>query len=76
MKDNSQTILTPYISLDTPGKATVEVVILADPVCYLLFCLIIFYFWIIVFHVHFELFFPVTVLKSSRIQIIQKLFKN
>lgn len=31
MKDNSETILTPYISLDTPGKATVQVVILADP---------------------------------------------
>jgi len=26
------TILTPLISLDTPGKATVQVVILADPV--------------------------------------------
>ncbi|CAG0917709.1 unnamed protein product [Notodromas monacha] len=26
-----QTILTPYISLDTPGKATVQVVIAADP---------------------------------------------
>ncbi|KAK4029144.1 glyoxalase domain-containing protein 4 [Daphnia magna] len=25
------TILTPFVSLDTPGKATVEVVILADP---------------------------------------------
>lgn len=25
-------ILTPLISLDTPGKATVQVVILADPV--------------------------------------------
>ena len=24
-------VLTPYVSLDTPGKATVEVVILADP---------------------------------------------
>ena len=31
-KDADQTILTPLISLDTPGKATVEVVILADPV--------------------------------------------
>ncbi|XP_067651347.1 glyoxalase domain-containing protein 4-like [Haliotis asinina] len=31
MKDNNQTILTPLISLDTPGKATVEVVIVADP---------------------------------------------
>lgn len=31
MNENSKTILTPYISLDTPGKATVEVVILADP---------------------------------------------
>ncbi|XP_046549316.1 glyoxalase domain-containing protein 4-like [Haliotis rubra] len=30
MKDNNQTILTPLISLDTPGKATVEVVIVAD----------------------------------------------
>lgn len=32
MKEASQTILTPYISLNTPGKATVQVVILADPV--------------------------------------------
>ncbi|XP_057309331.1 glyoxalase domain-containing protein 4-like [Hydractinia symbiolongicarpus] len=31
MNENLKTILTPYISLDTPGKATVEVVILADP---------------------------------------------
>ena len=31
-KDANQTILTPLVSLDTPGKATVEVVILADPV--------------------------------------------
>lgn len=28
----NQKILTPLVSLDTPGKATVEVVILADPV--------------------------------------------
>lgn len=27
----NHTVLTPYVSLDTPGKATVEVVILADP---------------------------------------------
>ena len=32
MKEAKQTILTPLVSLDTPGKATVEVVILADPV--------------------------------------------
>lgn len=32
MKEANQTILTPYVSLDTPGKATVQVVILADPV--------------------------------------------
>lgn len=31
MKDDNQTILTPFVSLDTPGKATVQVVILADP---------------------------------------------
>uniref|UniRef100_H3AEY3 Glyoxalase domain containing 4 n=1 Tax=Latimeria chalumnae TaxID=7897 RepID=H3AEY3_LATCH len=31
IKNENQTILTPLISLDTPGKATVEVVILADP---------------------------------------------
>ncbi|XP_070571371.1 glyoxalase domain-containing protein 4-like [Ptychodera flava] len=31
MKGNEQTIITPLVSLDTPGKATVEVVILADP---------------------------------------------
>ena len=32
MRDAGHTILTPLISLDTPGKATVEVVIPADPV--------------------------------------------
>lgn len=32
MKREKQTILTPLVSLDTPGKATVHVVILADPV--------------------------------------------
>lgn len=32
MKKEDQKILTPLVSLDTPGKATVEVVILADPV--------------------------------------------
>ena len=32
MKESSQAILTPLVSLDTPGKATVEVVIVADPV--------------------------------------------
>lgn len=31
MKEENQTILTELISLDTPGKATVQVVILADP---------------------------------------------
>ncbi|XP_002741004.1 glyoxalase domain-containing protein 4-like [Saccoglossus kowalevskii] len=31
MTENDQTIVTPLVSLDTPGKATVEVVILADP---------------------------------------------
>ncbi|XP_078080825.1 glyoxalase domain-containing protein 4 [Mustelus asterias] len=31
MKQENQKILTPLVSLDTPGKATVEVVILADP---------------------------------------------
>ncbi|WAR01276.1 GLOD4-like protein [Mya arenaria] len=31
MKSAGQTILTPLVSLDTPGKATVEVVIPADP---------------------------------------------
>jgi len=31
MKDASTTILTPLVSLDTPGKATVQVVILGDP---------------------------------------------
>ena len=33
LKAKGQTILTPLVSLDTPGKATVEVVIPADPVC-------------------------------------------
>ena len=31
IEKNQQTVLTPYIQLDTPGKATVSVVILADP---------------------------------------------
>ncbi|KAJ8959832.1 hypothetical protein NQ318_011565 [Aromia moschata] len=31
IKETGQTILTPLISLDTPGKATVRVIILADP---------------------------------------------
>lgn len=31
IKENNQKILTPLISLDTPGKATVRVIILADP---------------------------------------------
>ncbi|XP_065891510.1 glyoxalase domain-containing protein 4-like isoform X2 [Dysidea avara] len=31
MKETNHVILTPLVSLDTPGKATVEVVILADP---------------------------------------------
>jgi len=31
MMESKHTILTPYVSLDTPGKATVEVVILGDP---------------------------------------------
>ncbi|XP_059162273.1 glyoxalase domain-containing protein 4-like [Physella acuta] len=38
MKSEHQTILTPLVSLDTPGKATVQVVIIADPdgheICY------------------------------------------
>ena len=32
IKESNDTILTPLVSLDTPGKATVQVVILADPV--------------------------------------------
>jgi len=31
MKDAGETILTPLVRLDTPGKATVSVVIVADP---------------------------------------------
>ncbi|XP_065752460.1 glyoxalase domain-containing protein 4 isoform X5 [Phocoena phocoena] len=31
MKRENQKILTPLVSLDTPGKATVQVIILADP---------------------------------------------
>ncbi|KAH9495932.1 Glyoxalase domain-containing protein 4 [Bulinus truncatus] len=38
MKSENQTIIKPLVSLDTPGKATVQVVILADPdgheICY------------------------------------------
>ena len=32
MKSSGEKILTPLVSLDTPGKATVQVVIVADPV--------------------------------------------
>lgn len=32
VKAAGHTLLTPLVSLDTPGKATVQVVILADPV--------------------------------------------
>ena len=32
VKDAKGTILTPYVKLDTPGKASVVVVIIADPV--------------------------------------------
>lgn len=31
IEDSKHKVLTPYLSLDTPGKATVQVVILADP---------------------------------------------
>lgn len=31
INDNKQTILTPLITLATPGKATVRVIILSDP---------------------------------------------
>ena len=31
MLDSGTTVLTPLVSLDTPGKATVQVVIFADP---------------------------------------------
>lgn len=41
IKEAGYTILTPLVSLDTPGKATVEVVILADPVTSVLFMLCI-----------------------------------
>lgn len=38
MRSEGQTILTPLVTLDTPGKASVTVVILADPnsheICY------------------------------------------
>ena len=32
IKENEGKILTPLVTLDTPGKASVQVVILADPV--------------------------------------------
>lgn len=38
MKSAGETILTPLVSLDTPGKATVQVVIVADPVSKILDC--------------------------------------
>lgn len=31
-KNNQHKILTPFVTLDTPGKASVSVVIFADPV--------------------------------------------
>ena len=34
MKAAGETIVTPFVSLDTPGKATVQVVIVADPVSF------------------------------------------
>lgn len=34
VKAAGHTILTPLVALDTPGKATVEVIILADPVSF------------------------------------------
>lgn len=37
MDSQNETILTRLVSLDTPGKATVQVIILADPVG-LFFC--------------------------------------
>lgn len=41
VKENNGTILTPLVSLDTPGKATVEVVILADPVRFIIYLIVI-----------------------------------
>lgn len=32
IRETNNTILKPLISLDTPGKATVTVIIIADPV--------------------------------------------
>lgn len=40
MDKAKETILTRLVSLDTPGKATVEVVILADPVSFGFYTLI------------------------------------
>ena len=40
MINAEETILTRLVSLDTPGKATVEVVILADPVSINIYCLL------------------------------------
>jgi len=37
MEEKKETILTPLVSLDTPGKATVQVVIVADPVIFFRF---------------------------------------
>lgn len=33
-KNNKYKILTPFVTLDTPGKASVSVVIFADPVSF------------------------------------------
>lgn len=37
IEESKNKILTPLISLDTPGKATVRVIILADPVSIFLY---------------------------------------
>lgn len=34
-KNNQYKILTPFVTLDTPGKASVSVVIFADPVSFI-----------------------------------------
>lgn len=39
-KNNQYKILTPFVTLDTPGKASVSVVIFADPVRFNDLCLL------------------------------------
>ena len=49
VKSAGHTILTPYVKLDTPGKASVVVVILADPVIQIYHIALYFLNWFVLF---------------------------